>query len=105
MRSRNFIMVLLLTTSIAPSLFAMRCGGKLVLEGDSEYNVLSKCGEPLYKKVNEETIPLYNSEGYQIGVTTDTFETWIYQKSSAEFQYELIFDEGVLKEINANRNP
>ena len=83
----------------------MRCGEKLVYEGDSEFDVLSKCGEPLDKQVYNQPVPLYNTEGAQIGAITNSISKWIYQKSPADFQYELIFDAGVLKQINTNRNP
>lgn len=84
---------------------AMRCGDQLVAEGDTQYTIASKCGEPLAKESYEQTTPLYNYAGYQIGVTTTVVERWIYQRSSADFQYELIFDQGVVKKINTNRNP
>lgn len=87
------------------SIYAMRCGDKLVYEGDSQYAVLSKCGEPLDKYNYEQVIPLYNEAGYQIGTNTVVIERWIYQRSPADFQYTLNFDSGILKEINANRNP
>lgn len=85
--------------------FAMRCGDKLVYEGDSDYTVTQKCGEPKARQMIEQVIPLYNGAGYYIGSNTNIIEVWIYQKSSADFQYELIFDRGVVKEIKANRNP
>ncbi len=84
---------------------AMRCGDKLIFEGDSKYIVQTKCGDPLDKQITEEQVPIYDYWGYQIGVTTNTVEKWIYQRSSAEFMYELTFDNGVVKTINANRNP
>jgi hypothetical protein len=84
---------------------AMRCGDNLVDSGDSQYNILQKCGEPQDKQSYEELIPLYNQAGYQIGTTTNIVERWIYQKSPADFQYTLTFNAGILKEISANRNP
>lgn len=99
------LLIMIFTWCLIVPVYAMRCGDKLVLEGDSKFNVLAKCGEPLDKQIYEETIPLFNAAGYQIGETTNLVERWIYQKSSADFQYELVFDFGVLKEINANRNP
>lgn len=102
---RHYVLFVALGLCAAHAAQAMRCGDKLVLEGDSKYAVLSKCGEPLDKLTYEQTTPLYNYAGYQIGVNTTIVETWIYQRSSAEFQYELIFDQGVVKQINANRNP
>lgn len=96
---------ILLTFLLALPASAMRCGTQLVSEGDSQYSVLSKCGEPLDKRIYEETVPIFDAWGYQIGTTTNTVETWIYQKSSADFQYELIFESGKIKQINVNRNP
>lgn len=84
---------------------AMRCGDKLVYTGDSQYAILQKCGEPQDKQIYEEVVPLYNAAGYQIGTTVNVVERWIYQRSSADFQYTLTFNSGVVKEINANRNP
>lgn len=84
---------------------AMRCGDKLVYTGDSQYTILQKCGEPQDKQTYEESVPLYNAAGYQIGTTTNVVERWIYQKSPADFEYTLRFDAGILKEISANRNP
>ena len=83
---------------------AMRCGDKLVYTGDDQYTILQKCGDPQAKENSEESIPLYNAAGYQIGTTLNVVERWIYQRSSADFQYTLIFDAGILKEINTNRN-
>ncbi|AAU27361.1 TPA: DUF2845 domain-containing protein [Legionella pneumophila] len=102
---RNYLLAIVFLMIVYPNAYAMRCGDKLVYEGDSKYTVLSKCGEPLDKLVYEENVPLYNAAGYQIGYGTNTVETWIYQKSPVDFQYELIFDYGKLKQINVNRNP
>ncbi|WP_238400449.1 DUF2845 domain-containing protein [Legionella bononiensis] len=105
MFARNCFLAMVLSHLVFTNALAMRCGDKLVYEGDNQYNILLKCGEPLYKQVYEQSVPIFNQYGYQIGVGTNTIETWIYQKSSAEFQYELIFNSGVLQTINANRNP
>ena len=102
---RHFLWILLLTICYLTNVFAMRCGDKIVYEGDSKFTVKAKCGEPLDVEVEDQPIPIYNGAGAQIGVSASTIERWIYQKSSAEFQYELIFDGGELKKINANRNP
>ena len=83
---------------------AMRCGNDLVYEGDSKSSVKAKCGTPLDKEIHEDSTPLYNQSGYQIGVSTKTIEVWTYQKSSADFRYELIFNNGVVKEIKENRS-
>jgi hypothetical protein len=83
----------------------MRCGDRLVMTGDNKFDILKKCGEPLDKQYYEQVVPLFNAAGYQIGTTVNIIDRWIYQKSSADFQYILIFNEGTLKDISAGRNP
>lgn len=102
---RKCLQALFISISFLSTANAKRCGEKLVYAGDSEFDVFSKCGEPLNKQIYDQPVPQYNTYGYQIGVINNSVSKWIYQKSPAEFQYELIFDAGVLKEINANRNP
>lgn len=101
----SLAVVICLTVTYMSTAQAMRCGDKLVYTGDNQYTILQKCGEPQEKQSYEEVIPLYNQAGYQIGTTINTVERWIYQRSPVDFQYTLIFDAGILKEINANRNP
>ncbi len=105
MSVRNYLLVLLSSMFIASAAEAMRCGNQLVEEGDSDFDVLSKCGEPLYKKDYDQAVPQYNTQGNQIGAIQSSISKWYYQKSPGEFQYELIFDAGVLKHIKASRNP
>ena len=102
---RNCFFTLFLSILFISTASAMRCGEKLVYEGDSEFDVLSKCGEPLDKQAYNQPVPQYDAEGYQIGAIYNSISKWIYQKSPADFQYELIFDAGVLRQINTNRNP
>lgn len=105
MRVQKYLLALLSSMLIVSSVEAMRCGTQLVEEGDSDFDVLSKCGEPLYKKDYDQAVPQYNAQGNQIGAINSSISKWYYQKSPGEFQYELIFDAGVLKHIKASRNP
>jgi hypothetical protein len=41
--------ILLVALMASGNAVAMRCGGSLILEGDSEAKLLEKCGEPLMK--------------------------------------------------------
>ena len=82
---------------------AMRCRQSLVYEGDSKFLVEKKCGEPLAKEIHDEPVPLYNQYGYQYGTTTNIYEVWTYQQSSNDFVYEILFQDGVVKSISANR--
>lgn len=105
LRYNHWALIACLSLSYISTGQAMRCGDKLVYTGDSQYTIIQKCGEPQAKESYEEMSPLYNQAGYQIGTTTNVVERWIYQRSPADFQYTLIFDAGILKDINANRNP
>jgi hypothetical protein len=97
--------VFLIGLGLCGAVQAMRCGNQLVYTGDSQYNVLMKCGEPQDRQFYEEVVAIYNAAGYQIGTTTNVVERWIYQKSPVDFEYTLSFDAGILKNISANRNP
>ena len=99
------LIILLLSIILTNPALAMRCGDKLVYEGDSEYDVKTKCGEPLDKETYQLSTPQYTEQGGKVGDATSTIDKWYYQSSPADFQYELIFDGGVLKTINANRHP
>lgn len=101
---RACIRVLVLAMCCIAAAQAMRCGDKLVLEGDDKYDVRLKCGEPQDIEQYQENIPLYNWAGYQIGVSTRIVEKWIYQRSSVDFRYELYFDNDKVKEITTNRS-
>jgi hypothetical protein len=105
MLKRYDVLLMCCLALLSVNSYSMRCGDKLVDTGDNQYNILQKCGKPQDKQSYEEIIPLYNAAGYQIGTTVNMVERWIYQRSAADFQYTLIFDTGVLKEIKANRNP
>ena len=105
MLKRNYWLALFCSIFFASAAHAMRCGNSLVYEGDSEYDVLYKCGEPLSKQTYDQPVIQYNAQGYQIGAISSSITKWIYQQSPADFQYVLTFDQGVLKKINANRNP
>ena len=83
--------------------FAMRCRQSLVYEGDSKYIVQKKCGEPLSKEIHEEPEVIVNQYGQQYGAATNTYEIWTYQQSSSDFLYEVLFQDGVVKSITANR--
>ena len=102
---RDYFLFLVLIFCNISAADAMRCGDTLVYEGDSKFDVLDKCGDPLDKQTYEQSTPLYNDAGYRVGTSSGTIDVWTYQKSSVEFQYVLTFDEGILKKISANRNP
>ncbi len=68
------ISFLLVVTAATVFAAGMRCGGKLVAIGDTEYQVLRKCGEPSYKAANR----------------------WIYDRGAGRFIKILKFGNGKL---------
>lgn len=105
MKFRYFFIITLIALLASIPAQAMRCQQKLVYEGDTRYDVKQKCGEPLDKMIIEETVPIYNPFGYVVGRRIERQEVWIYQRSSVEFRYEVVFEDGRVKKINAKRAP
>ena len=68
--------VLVATTVFAAS--GMRCGSRLVEIGDTDYQVLRKCGQPSYKEANR----------------------WIYDRGVGRFIKILTFGNGKLQFID-----
>ncbi|WP_065232808.1 DUF2845 domain-containing protein [Legionella birminghamensis] len=84
--------------------FAMRCKQSLVLEGDSKYIVERKCGPPLAKDIYQDSSLLVNSFNIPYGLASDVYEVWTYQQSPNEFLYEVLFQNGRVVAISANRS-
>ncbi|KTD64630.1 hypothetical protein Lspi_0797 [Legionella spiritensis] len=84
--------------------YAMRCQQNLVYEGDSKYIVLKKCGEPLAKDMYENPEILFSEYDVPYTDIGNVYEVWTYQRSSNEFLYEVLFENGRVKSISANRS-
>lgn len=103
MAFKKTIFTLLLLAAYFETGFAMRCQQSLVYEGDSQYVVEKKCGAPLSKEVIDNPQVLFN--GYGAPYTAYiSYEVWIYQRSTNDFLYQVIFQDGVVKSITANRS-
>lgn len=100
----RILVILLMLIMGSPSAFAFRCNGQLVVEGDSTYEVLRKCGDPRDKQMVQEVVPLYNAAFYPIGQTVRIYEIWTYQQSRADFRHELIIENGRVREIRSMRS-
>ncbi|KTD46821.1 hypothetical protein Lrub_1743 [Legionella rubrilucens] len=83
---------------------AMRCQQSLVYEGDTKFAVLKKCGEPLAKEIREDRQLLLDAWGNPVGESIRQIEVWTYQNSPNEFVYELTFENGRVKSIDASRH-
>lgn len=102
---KPFLLILaaLMLIFSSPAL-AMRCNQYLVYEGDTKYIVLKKCGEPLSKDVYSDPEILFNAYGVPFGVADGVYEVWTYQRSPNEFLYEVLFENGRVRSISANRS-
>jgi Protein of unknown function (DUF2845) len=91
---------------LAAPAYALRCGNKLVSEGDSRSAVLAKCGEPT--EISASSIlrrpvfwhggrPFYVGDGYaQIPV-----EFWVYNFGPNRLMQRLRFVDGEVEEIES----
>ncbi|MFQ5993922.1 MAG: DUF2845 domain-containing protein [Acidiferrobacterales bacterium] len=66
------LLTLLLFSPNAVLAATMRCGSRLVEVGDTEYEVLKKCGPPAYKQHNQ----------------------WIYDRGAGRFLKIVVFGNG-----------
>ncbi len=83
---------------------AMRCGSKLVDIGDHQIDVLARCGEPT---LTERRTRIRGEEFHYPRRTLDIdqyeeiiVDEWIYNFGPRYFMRSLIFENGILKEIN-----
>ena len=94
----------LLSLSPGPA-YAFRCGKRLVLVGDSTFEVRRKCGEPVsleqrivYRVVSEQSLDDTLEESVVIPVVIDE---WIYNFGPKRFMQKLSFEDGILRGIES----
>lgn len=88
--------LLLLTLLLAsPSAFALRCGSRLVGEGDQDFQVRERCGEPFWtdRYVNVEIIGAHGALEQQREVQ---FDVWYYNFGPRQLMRRLVFGDGRL---------
>jgi hypothetical protein len=96
------LMLLGFGTAVADT---MRCGNKLVYEGDELAKVQARCGQPA--QISRSTMLKFPTVWYrgrprqlgdqQIEVPV---ETWVYNFGSSKFMRKLRFEDGVLVDIS-----
>lgn len=79
---------------------SMRCGSKLMTDGDPANKVLAYCGEPAAIERREILRPW----GYQRGVTVHSsyevsVELWTYNFGPNKLMYRLRFEDGLLVDV------
>jgi hypothetical protein len=91
----------------SPSFAAIRCGTKLVSEGDTRSEVAAKCGEPT-EVVTEKSVfrrPVIWSGGRPYFIGEDSIEiqveAWVYNLGPNKLMRRLRFESGVLVEIES----
>lgn len=99
MMKTTLLAALLLLASLAQASSTLRCGSELISLGDSAWEVLRKCGEP----VNQSQLghKLQRDEyglRYDVGV-----EEWIYGPRNGMYHI-LRFEGGRLRDIRSERN-
>jgi hypothetical protein len=111
MKSSLLLAVLLLAASVAPAR-ALRCGTELVVEGQSKFEVLQRCGAPAYADSFMEyragapnfavPRPLNSFDlTYPFPVSREVLiEEWVYNFGSTQLMPILVFENGRLISID-----
>lgn len=100
-----FLPAMLLTGSVA-SADTMKCGTKLISDGDSKARVLLRCGEPFLKEVvGEKTVRNRLYGGYIIKSRTVPVERWTYVFGQRKFLRILTFEADTLVKIELGDKP
>jgi hypothetical protein len=104
-RAAMLIAVALLASS--PAFAALRCGSKIVTEGDTRSEVAVKCGEPTevltVKSLFRRPVIWSNGRPYYIGedFVEVPVEHWIYNLGPNKLMRRLRFEGGLLVEIES----
>ncbi|MGE0113546.1 MAG: DUF2845 domain-containing protein [Steroidobacteraceae bacterium] len=83
---------------------ALRCGNKLVYEGDIAATVEARCGKPVqisHSSILRVPTVWRHGRPYQLSdqEVLIPVETWVYNFGSRKFMRQLRFEDGVLVEI------
>jgi hypothetical protein len=96
--------VCLLVLFASPS-YALRCGGDLVLEGETQRQVRTSCGDPTevadWVEYRTIRVDLPYSDGFEEITKPIHVEEWIYDLGPRRFIRKLRFENGYLKTIKS----
>ena len=97
-----FLVILALSMGEA---YALRCGNKLVSEGDTKIELLQKCGEPTYITHRKERFPIrfydYHLNDHRLSYEIVYVEEWIYNFGPNRFMQSIIFRDGRISKIES----
>lgn len=104
----SFLLGFGLALSLAPSsAFALNCGQRLVVVGDSSAHVLGVCGDPYTVQTRTATRTRYVQQeqgGVAFGsIVTESvqIDVWVYNFGPRRFMEELTFENGILVSMRA----
>jgi hypothetical protein len=102
---KSLAAVLILGAIASSPAFAMRCGTKLVSEGDTRSEVAAKCGDPA-DVINQASVfrrPVFWTRGrpYYIGESAIEIpvESWVYNFGPNKLMCKVRFEGGIVVEI------
>jgi hypothetical protein len=102
---KRAVAVLVLGLFAASPAFAFRCGTRIVAEGDTQSEVLAKCGEPA-DVVRQRSVfrrPMIWADGRPYYVGRDYIEvpveSWIYNLGPNKLMRRVRFEDGIVAEI------
>ena len=86
--------------------FAMRCGSRLVEEGESRAEVRAKCGDPSdvsHRAILRRPVLWWHGRRFYEGFdpVEVPIETWIYNLGPNKLMQRLKFEDGLLVEIES----
>lgn len=91
-------------TSAAHAAGSLRCNGKMIRVGDPAAYVLSQCGTPEQKVVQESAARAGTLSGSSRLTGIALSEQWIYERGWGRFPAVLVFLDGTLKRIDFLRH-
>jgi len=78
----------------------LRCGNRLVHDGDTQDEVFRRCGPPTFRNFSTELISFETAGGFVVTKQVPV-ETWTYNRGPREFVRYLKFRDGRLVRIVA----
>lgn len=81
------------------------CPSRFLTDGLSEYEVVSRCGEPLSQRVYWQALDTHGS-GYPLaGVTVVPIKEWLYDFGRNEFRRVVVLQNGMVIEVRTEDKP
>jgi Protein of unknown function (DUF2845) len=101
---KRYLLLLLCCWALPTLADTLRCGNKLVYEGDPLAKVEARCGQPAqisHSSILKFPTIWHHGRLYQLSDREESVpvETWIYNFGPRQFMRKLRFEDGLLVEI------